>query len=141
LAQGWNCLLTGLTLASQANLKGLHNPALCPQISDKLQDAILQVTSAPMPLEPLHFSILKNVVPPTLFRDQTPVLNQLPHPHRPLVTGYWSLITGPSHSPPQIALHAAALDIPGRCAKVSLLSSNQRRLSYLLYTVKNQREL
>ena len=35
-----------------------------------------------MPLEPLHFPILKKVVPPTLLRNQTPVLNQLPHPHR-----------------------------------------------------------
>jgi hypothetical protein len=34
-----------------------------------------------MPLEPLHFPILKKVVPPTLLRNQTPVLNQLPHPH------------------------------------------------------------
>src|SRR5208283_5480614 len=39
-------------------------------------------TSAPMPLEPLHFPILKKVVSPTLLRNQTPVLNQLPHPHR-----------------------------------------------------------
>jgi hypothetical protein len=35
-----------------------------------------------MPLEPLHFPILKKVVSPTLLRNQTPVLNQLPHPHR-----------------------------------------------------------
>ena len=35
-----------------------------------------------MPLEPLHFPILKKVVPPTLLRNQTPVLNQLSHPHR-----------------------------------------------------------
>ena len=34
-----------------------------------------------MPLEPLHFPILKKVVPSTLLRNQTPVLNQLPHPH------------------------------------------------------------
>lgn len=35
-----------------------------------------------MPLKPLHFSILKKVVAPTLLRNQTPILNQLPHPHR-----------------------------------------------------------
>jgi hypothetical protein len=35
-----------------------------------------------MPLEPLHFPILKKVVSPTLLRNQTPVLNQLSHPHR-----------------------------------------------------------
>jgi hypothetical protein len=35
-----------------------------------------------MPLEPLYFPILKKVVPPALLRNQTPVLNQLPHPHR-----------------------------------------------------------
>jgi hypothetical protein len=35
-----------------------------------------------MPLEPLHFPILKKVVPPTLLRNQTPIRNQLPHPHR-----------------------------------------------------------
>ena len=35
-----------------------------------------------MPLEPLHFLILKKMVPPALLRNQTPVLNQLPHPHR-----------------------------------------------------------
>jgi hypothetical protein len=35
-----------------------------------------------MPLEPLHFMNLKKVVPPALLRNQTPALNQLPHPHR-----------------------------------------------------------
>jgi len=34
-----------------------------------------------MPLEPLNFTILKKVVPPTLLRNQTPVCNQLPDPH------------------------------------------------------------
>jgi hypothetical protein len=34
-----------------------------------------------MPLEPLNFTILKKVVSPTLLRNQTPVRNQLPHPH------------------------------------------------------------
>jgi hypothetical protein len=35
-----------------------------------------------MPLEPLHFPILKQVVPSTLLRNQPPVRNQLSHPHR-----------------------------------------------------------
>jgi hypothetical protein len=35
-----------------------------------------------MPLEPLHFPILNEVVPSALLRNQTPALNQLPHPHR-----------------------------------------------------------
>ncbi len=35
-----------------------------------------------MPLEPLHFLVLEKVVPPTLLSNQTPVLNQLPDPHR-----------------------------------------------------------
>lgn len=34
-----------------------------------------------MPLEPPHFAILKKVVSPTLLRNQTPVSNELPHPH------------------------------------------------------------
>jgi hypothetical protein len=35
-----------------------------------------------MPLEPLDFPILKKVVAPALLGNQTPVLNQLSHPHR-----------------------------------------------------------
>jgi len=35
-----------------------------------------------MPLEPLHFPILKQVVPTALLRNQTPVLDQLPDPYR-----------------------------------------------------------
>jgi len=36
---------------------------------------------APIPFEPIYFSILKQVVPPALLRNQAPVLYQLPHPH------------------------------------------------------------
>ena len=37
---------------------------------------------APMPLEPLHFPILQQVVPAVLLRSQPLFLYQLPHPHR-----------------------------------------------------------
>jgi hypothetical protein len=35
-----------------------------------------------MPLEPLHFPILQQVIPAVLFRSQPLFLYQLPHPHR-----------------------------------------------------------
>jgi hypothetical protein len=35
-----------------------------------------------MPLEPLHFPILQQVIPTVLLRSQPLFLYQLPHPHR-----------------------------------------------------------
>ena len=47
-----------------------------------IQDSALWPAPAPMPLAPLHFPILQQVIPAVLLRSQPLFFYQLPYPHR-----------------------------------------------------------